>query len=182
MSRRHHQVGGQQHPRDQEEHGGRHAKPGRRPTNGSPRFRRRTVAMCVANAPAVSTIPLLRGEARRDAVAVTSFPRSLMSALLRAGRFTPWLARRLSPRHARVGHRSRGYAEPGQHPPLQSDPTAQHAENSQHRVHSSLRSSRRLFAPITRAGCDHAPVIRHAAGVTRERRPCEEPPSWGTTG
>ena len=31
VSPRHHQVGGQQHPRDQEEHGGRHAKPGRPP-------------------------------------------------------------------------------------------------------------------------------------------------------
>ena len=57
VSRRHHQVSGQQRPRSRRSTAVDTPSQVGRPTNGSPRFRRRTVAMCVANAPAVSTTP-----------------------------------------------------------------------------------------------------------------------------
>ncbi len=54
------------------------------------------------------------------------------STPFRLGRVIVYLVGFRPPRHARVGHRSRGYAQPRQDPPLQDDPPAQNAEYGQH--------------------------------------------------
>ena len=51
------------------------------------------------------------------------------STPFRLGRVIVYLVGFRPPRHARVGHRSRGYAQPRQDPPLQDDPPAQNAES-----------------------------------------------------
>jgi len=61
------------------------------------------------------------------------------SAPLRLGRVIVYLVGFRPPRHARVRHRSRGYAQPWQDPPLQDDPPAQDAEYGEHVSFPSLR-------------------------------------------
>ena len=65
------------------------------------------------------------------------------------------------PRHARVRHRSRGYAEPRQDPQLQHDPSAQNAECGQHTV--------LLLIPVSPADAGLA-KNRHHRTPLRKRR------------